>query len=171
MSNILRKAKRTYIAVISALVFWLILFRLHTSCLVKTENNFTPRVYDTFQRHYRHTVKPCPLNKDRETFAALLTYWDSLSKRHNISYVIGLGSLLGQYRNQDIIPWDDDVDVLVNIEYFKTLKSLSEERNFKQGWDDKFHVVVQPDFDLREERSRRRWSCTGKISLKPNETF
>lgn len=127
--------------------------------------HFLSIVQESALRKPRHShTKSCLLvNKHKETFAGLLRYWNSLSKRHRIFYVIGLGSLLGQYRNHDIIPWDNDVDVLVDVNDFKTLKLLAEERSFRQGWDDEFHMVIQPDFELREERHRRRWSCTGKV--------
>ena len=110
---------------------------------------------------WRHS---CPLNENKEIFAALLRYWDVLSRRNNISYVIGLGSLLGQYRTQDVIPWDDDVDVLADVKNFKILQSLAEERSFKPGWDRKFHLVIQPDMK-KEEKRRKRWSCTGKVGI------
>ncbi|XP_028408954.1 uncharacterized protein LOC114531542 [Dendronephthya gigantea] len=106
----------------------------------------------------------CPANENRKAFAALLHQWHKLASFYKIPYVIGCGSLLGQYRDGDIIPWDQDVDVLVDITKFKALKAFGGKRNFQQGSDDKFHFVVQKDFMQKEEEDdRRRFSCTGEV--------
>ncbi|WP_395241932.1 LicD family protein, partial [Salmonella sp. s51933] len=63
---------------------------------------------------YRYVGKPCLGNKKRQAFRYLLKYWERFARRHAIQYVISFGSLLGQYRNKDAIPWDGDVDVMVN---------------------------------------------------------
>ena len=154
-----------------------VLFPILASCLILFHfqgfvENFLTDQYTMRSRRrasaINHTWRhSCPSNENKEIFAALLRYWDALSRQHNISYVIGLGSLLGQYRTQDVIPWDDDVDVLVDVTNFKILQSLAEERSFKPGWDRKFHLVIQPDFMKKEEKRRKRWSCTGKVGMRP----
>ena len=40
-------------------------------------------------------------------------FHEALSKT-NITYFIMGGSLIGSYRHHNIIPWDDDIDVIVN---------------------------------------------------------
>lgn len=110
-------------------------------------------------------LNKCPRNKDRQSFAALLAHWHMLATFHKIPYVIGCGSLLGQYRDGDIIPWDEDVDVLVDIQKFKALEVFGGKRDFEQGYDDKIHFVVQQEFERRKEDDRTRLSCTGKVSL------
>ena len=49
------------------------------------------------------------------------------TKKANVTYVLAFGSLLGACRHKDIIPWDDDIDVVMKrddyerfIEYFMT---------------------------------------------------
>ena len=53
-------------------------------------------------------------NKKRElkTLAAFLfkTFDD-----HNIEYFMVGGTLIGSYRHHDLLPWDDDLDIMVNI--------------------------------------------------------
>ena len=79
-----------------------------------------------------------------------------------------MGSLLSQHRNKDVIPWDEDVDVLVDATYYKVLKTFSQERNFEQGGDDEFHLVVHLQFDTKAEDDRQRWNCQGKVNLRVN---
>lgn len=105
----------------------------------------------------------CPANRNRKAFAALVRQWHILASLHKIPYVIGCGSLLGQHRDGDIIPWDEDVDVLVDITMFKAMEAFGGERNFQQGSDDKFHFVVQKDFMQKKEDDRERLSCPGKV--------
>lgn len=105
----------------------------------------------------------CLPNKKRKSFAGLLAHWHTLATFYKIPYVICCGSLLGQYRDGDIIPWDEDVDVLVDIEKFKALKAFGGKRNFEQGNDNKFRFVVQQEFEHRKEEDRTRLSCTGKV--------
>lgn len=123
-----------------------------------------PFVILPFQKH--DTAKPCPrINTNREEFKTLLKRWHFLAESHGIEYVIAMGSLLGQYRNNEPIPWDGDVDILVDQTYYKVLKRFAQERNFKQGDDDDFHLVVHPEFETKLEDDRQRWNCKGKVII------
>jgi hypothetical protein len=63
-----------------------------------------------------------PLN--RETFLPLLRRWIELCREHDIRYSIFWGTLLGQLRNQRIIPYDQDVDVVVGKSGLDALYAL-----------------------------------------------
>lgn len=47
--------------------------------------------------------------KDLEV--AILDYIDEVCKRHNISYYLAYGTLIGAIRHKGFIPWDDDIDI------------------------------------------------------------
>lgn len=49
-----------------------------------------------------------------ETLTQLLRLVDALFTRHGIPYFMMYGTLLGSYVFHDVIPWDDDCDVLAN---------------------------------------------------------
>lgn len=44
---------------------------------------------------------------------------DEIAKRHSISYMLGYGSMLGAIREQNIIPWDTDIDIIVNTDVYE----------------------------------------------------
>ncbi|XP_064646128.1 uncharacterized protein RP688-like [Lineus longissimus] len=41
--------------------------------------------------------------------------FDEMCKRHQITYFIYGGTLLGSFRHHDLISWDDDVDVIIPV--------------------------------------------------------
>ena len=41
----------------------------------------------------------------------LLAIFEKICEKHNLKYWLSFGSLLGAYRHQGFIPWDDDLDV------------------------------------------------------------
>ena len=115
----------------------------------------------------------CPKNPDRKDFYEILRHWIQISKQNNIEYVLACGSLLGAMRDGDVIPYDSDVDVLVNHNYFSILERLSVKRDFNPS-DEKIRLVVQPEFALNISMDdRRRFNCEGKvgISLKASTTL
>lgn len=46
---------------------------------------------------------------------------DEICKKHNITYFFCWGALIGSYRYQDFVPWDNDVDLMITREEFKKL--------------------------------------------------
>ena len=152
------KNSRLIVTVIVSAGIWLVLFRLH-GILHSNSNLKTGRV----NRGLKTGQYTCPENKYRGTLSGILRHWEKAAELHNISYVIGLGSLLGLHKKGDIIAWDDDVDVLVDIMQYQKLRSFAEDRSFVQGWDKRFRMVVQPDFERRTEKKRRRFTCYGKV--------
>lgn len=62
----------------------------------------------------------------------MLKELDRISKKHNIKYYLGQGTLLGAAKYKKFIPWDDDIDVLIPYkELVKLLKFFSTEADDK----------------------------------------
>ena len=64
----------------------------------------------------------CPKNPKRKYFYEILQHWTQILKQNNLEYILAYGSLLGAMRDGDIIPYDSDIDVLVDHNYFSILK-------------------------------------------------
>ncbi|MFU2055263.1 LicD family protein, partial [Gallibacterium anatis] len=43
----------------------------------------------------------------------VLVNFDSFCRKHNISYSLAYGSMLGAIRHKGFIPWDDDIDIFM----------------------------------------------------------
>ena len=68
----------------------------------------------------------------QEGLKELLFDFDDFCKKHDISYQMTFGTLLGAVRHQGFIPWDDDIDVLMTYEELGKLQKLQEE--FPENW-------------------------------------
>ena len=68
------------------------------------------------------------LSAIQELLLGYLLEVDRICKKHNITYYLGGGTLLGAARHQGFIPWDDDVDIMMLREdYDKFLKVAGQE--------------------------------------------
>ena len=117
----------------------------------------------TFQGTSLYGEPGCFDNPWRKNLTELFVVWANITNQHNIDYVLGCGSLLGAMRNADVIPYDSDIDVLVDINWFSTLRQLSVQRNFDAS-DGKIRLLIQPQFHLDIlPDSRKRFDCRGQV--------
>lgn len=57
---------------------------------------------------------------------------ERITKKHNINYYLAYGSAIGAVRHNGFIPWDTDVDIIVDIDSYDYLDDLlSKELNAK----------------------------------------
>lgn len=66
----------------------------------------------------------------KKILVEILEYVDKVCRENNINYSLIGGSLIGAVRHKGIIPWDDDIDIILfGEEYEKLLKILEEKNN------------------------------------------
>ncbi|KAI0236904.1 hypothetical protein LSAT2_012550, partial [Lamellibrachia satsuma] len=67
----------------------------------------------------RHLSRP-----ERDHCIKLLSRVDDILREFNITYMMAYGTLLGSYVMHDILPWDDDLDIFINIDDLTKIKRL-----------------------------------------------
>lgn len=121
-------------------------------------------LYFGSHRAKEYGERGCPDNPWRRGLSELVHAWTNISTQHNIEYVLACGSLLGAMRDSDVIPYDSDVDILIDINYYPILKRLAVERRYIASSDARIHLVLQPEFTLNiPVETRKRYDCQGKV--------
>ncbi len=70
-------------------------------------------------------MKKIELKEQKKIMIELLEYFDKVCRENDIKYSLIGGSLIGAIRHKGIIPWDDDIDViLLKSEYLKLIQIL-----------------------------------------------
>ena len=68
---------------------------------------------------FKMRLKKCDLS-------SMLEMLDDFSKtmdKHNLTYFMDAGTLLGSYRHHGMIPWDDDIDLFADVEQYKQVRT------------------------------------------------
>ncbi|CAL1527722.1 unnamed protein product, partial [Lymnaea stagnalis] len=82
----------------------------------------------------------------------LLTLFDTLMTKHNVTYFMYSGTLIGSYRHHGMIPWDDDIDVILS----KNLKGRLKQTFSNVSTD--YKLYINP-------------TCGGKLFLSRSKLF
>ena len=83
----------------------------------------------------------------------LLHEFHRYCEEHKIRYSLGYGTLLGAVRHNGMIPWDDDIDVLVPRIDFERLNELNNRSDCKDRYQFISHKKV---YHLERRMSRNR---------------
>lgn len=111
-------AERDYEQQQSMMLFWQ-LFRRSDESLEEAQLRF-----------FRSLPKAAGINRlFQDTEAKLFAEFDRFCKAHDVIYWATGGTLLGAYRHQDFIPWDDDIDVYITRDQLGKLEKAVRDDN------------------------------------------
>ena len=92
----------------------------------------------------------------------LFQLWVKMAQLLNVRYALTHGTLLGSWRNSEMIPYDTDLDVMVNHEEVPKLLIMAD-TSFDES-DNKVHLTIQRDY-LKPIDQRSRFRCNGYRTL------
>lgn len=96
------------------------------------------------------------LRKQQQILLDILIEVDRICNKYNIPYWLSYGTLLGAVRHGGFIPWDDDLDIEMEMQYFKKFinilpKELDEKFVLQTHQTDKNYVA--PYAKIKDTRS------------------
>ncbi|CAF0900245.1 unnamed protein product [Adineta steineri] len=113
---------------------------------------------------------------DHYIYTELLIILDHFFRRHQITYLITDGTLLGSYTHHDFLPWDDDVDLRVsNRDRQRMLNLVSQElRNIISVADvtEEYGTYHKFYFPWSPQAGKQNWSypCVDVFYFDENST-
>ena len=69
------------------------------------------------------------LDEAKKIMLNILVEFDRVCKKHNLTYWLTAGTLLGSVRHSGFIPWDDDIDIGMPREDYEKLKNIELPKN------------------------------------------
>lgn len=107
----------------------------------------------------KNSKKENVTNKEiHDVLFKIMCEFDRICRKHQIGYALAFGSALGIYNYGNFIPWDDDVDIV--IDYFDRLRliealkeDLGEDFSFEcYETNDKYNILI-PGLKVRYKHS------------------
>lgn len=84
-----------------------------------------------------------------------LDMFNTFADTNNILYSLHAGSLVGFYWSGKIIPFDDDIDVIVSRDSYKTIK--------KYFWDD---AETRESYKIKRTYNKIRWDNSAEVRVR-----
>ena len=112
----------------------------------------------------------CPPAHNRRVLRTILQRWINVAAEHNITWFLTYGSLIGAWRDGDLIPWDTDMDIHTFTKDNIKLDAIKSPRNFDTHSND-FHLAMDVDWRLLPVSKRRAVTCDGQLEGRDSCTF
>ena len=87
-------------------------------------------------------MKLLSLDEYKETIVRIMFVIDQICREHNLTYMIFYGTLLGAVRHKGLIPWDDDIDIVMPRKDYDKLAEIINKGNYSLRFID---IKYNPD--------------------------
>jgi phosphorylcholine metabolism protein LicD len=108
------------------------------------DNNVTPKIINTYFN------KNLGFGKYKQTAIDLFQITINILNEFNIKYCLISGTLLGYVRHNDLIPWDDDIDLLVESSIISKMPEINKKYNNQLNFLVKDPILIQFCFTNKE---------------------
>ena len=99
-------------------------------------------------------MKKIDLPEQKKLLVEMLKYITDICDKHNIKYSLIGGSLIGAIRHKGIIPWDDDIDIiLMPEEYDKLINALENTNHYYKLYHPNDNNYLYPFAKLVDTRT------------------
>jgi len=108
----------------------------------------------------------CPDNSFRDGFMKLIKKWMKIAEEYNVRYFLDAGTLLGAWRDEEVIPYDLDVDMGVHIDDLTSIAEMPLRLRtlvFNPLADYNFHLAYTANWTLPYHK-RTMFNCQGKYT-------
>lgn len=132
--------------------------------LLRTKECWGKSLKQRWRRFYNDTT--CKDSKHLYNLKKLLEFWIKFAGKHSIRYALMWGTLLGLERVNYILPWDHDIDIIIDYKDILKLERIVNKQGSFYFDDGHPHVAVIPDVAMQHNVSmdnRARRTCQGKV--------
>lgn len=110
-----------------------------------------------FMRNFLVDVENLPkakgdLRKTQEIQAAFLDILQNVLNKHNLSYWVDFGTLLGAIRHKGFIPWDDDVDIAMLREDYLRVPEIFNDELSSYGFSIRLDSAIKFYWEISENK-------------------
>uniref|UniRef100_A0A7M5XEB1 LicD/FKTN/FKRP nucleotidyltransferase domain-containing protein n=2 Tax=Clytia hemisphaerica TaxID=252671 RepID=A0A7M5XEB1_9CNID len=102
----------------------------------------------------------CKRHKNHPKLKELFALWIRMANLFNVSYALTHGTLLGALRDENLIPYDHDMDIMIDHAEIPKFSQMID-TSFNEH-DYKFHLTIQREYQ-RSNYKRNRYSCEGYL--------